>query len=152
MLKKIFLLLALLLFSLSAKAQLNYNESYNPEQNLQEYFQEANPNYNKSIIYVFYNDNPCETCPQAMEMIEQVYNQNYQGIYNLILINYQDDQEYNFIETYNLSKSLEVVLVKVDDGATFGYNKVEGLQNMVFDPTGFNEFLQNRINTFLGNQ
>lgn len=152
MLKKIFLLLAVLLFSFNAKAQLVYNESYNPEQNLQEYFQEANPNYNKSIIYVFYNDNPCETCPQAIEMIEQIYNQNYQGIYSLILINYQDDQEYNFIETYDLSKALEVVLVRVNDGATFGYNKVDGLQNMVFDPSGFSEFLQNRINKFLGNQ
>lgn len=149
---KIFLTIIALLFSFNANAQAVYNESYNPQQNLQEYFSESNPNYNKSIIYVFYNNNPCQTCAQAIEMIEQVYNQYYSNQYSLLLINYQNDQEYNFIETYNLSQSLVVVLVKVDDGATFGYSKIEGLQDMVFDPTSFSEYLQNRINNFLGNQ
>lgn len=80
-------------------AELTYEGAYNPNQNLQEYFDEAYPNYDKPIIYVFFNNDPCFQCPQTIELIEQVYNRNYQNEYSLFLINYQNDDEYNFIET-----------------------------------------------------
>lgn len=132
-------------------AELTYEGAYNPNQNLQEYFDEAAPNYDKSIIYIFYNNNPCFQCPQAIEMIEQVYNEYYKDQYSMFIIDYENDDEYNFIETYNLSQPLEVVLVRVNDGATFGYKKLDNLQNQLSDPTSFSENLQNQINDFLGN-
>ena len=67
----------------------------------------------------------------------------------MFLINYQNDDENNFIETYQLSQPLEVVLVRVDDGASFGYKKVENLQNMTSDPVSFNDYLSNQITDYL---
>ena len=40
----------------------------NENQTLQEYFEAAYPHYDKSIIYVFYNNNYCYGCPQAIAM------------------------------------------------------------------------------------
>ncbi len=131
--------------------QLTYEGEYNSNQNLSEYFAEAYPNYNKPIIYVFFNNDPCYQCPQTIELIEQVYNQNYQNEYSLFEINYENDNEYNFIETYNLSQPLEVVLVNVEDGEALGYKKLENLENQISDPTSFSENLQYQINSFFGN-
>lgn len=133
-------------------AELTYEGGYNPNQNLEEYFQEAYPNYDKSIIYVFYNNNECYACPKTIEMIEQVYNQYYQNQYSLFIINYQNDNEYNFIETYNLSQPLEVVMVQVNDGATSGYKKIENisaLEEETSDPVSFSKDLRYQIDNFL---
>lgn len=85
-------------------------------------------------------------------MIEQVYNNNFADRYNIFLINYANDQENDFIQTYNLTQPLEVVLVQINDGASFGYRKLENLQDMTSDPVSFNDYLVNQINNFLGNQ
>lgn len=108
-----------------------------PEPESAGYFDEAYPNYDKPIIYVFFNNDPCFQCPQTIELIEQVYNRNYQNEYSLFLINYQNDDEYNFIETYDLNQPLEVVLVDVADGQSIGYKKLENLQNQISDPGQF---------------
>lgn len=150
MLKIFWSFLILVAIALPLHAELYYEGGFNPDQNLQEYFSEAYPNYNKSIIYIFYNDEPCYSCPQAIAMIEDVYDKYYSQKYSLFIINYQDDREYNFIENYNLEEPLEVVLVKVDDGATFGYKKLENLQNQISDPVSFSENLRYQINSFLG--
>lgn len=140
----------MLALALPLHAQLNYQGEYNSNQNMQEYFSEAYPNYDKSIIYIFFNNNQCYQCPETIAMIENVYNQNYASEYNLFVINYQNDQEYNFIQTYNLSQPLEVVLVQVDDGQTLGYKKLENLQNNISDPETFSRDLRYQINSFLG--
>lgn len=135
-------------------AELTYEGGYNPDQNMEEYFQEFQPDYNKSIIYIFYNNEPCDACPQTIAMIEDVYNQYYSDQYSLFIINYQNDQEYNFIETYNLSQPLEVVLVRVDDGQTFGYKKLQdipALASEVSDPNSFSRDLRYQIDGFLQN-
>lgn len=147
----IYFFVCLLVLSLPARAQVENTDGY-LSQPLQEYFDEANPNYDKSIIYVFFNNEPCYTCAQAISMIEQVYNNNFADRYNIFLINYTNDQENDFIQTYNLTQPLEVVLVQINDGASFGYRKLENLQDMTSDPVSFNDYLVNQINNFLGNQ
>src|SRR5574344_1115327 len=101
------ILWAILLVSaiiLPLRAELTYESGYIPNQSLQEYFNEAYPNYNKSIIYVFFNsDMSCYNCPQTIDMIEKVYDEYYQNLYSFFIIDYANDQEYNFIETYNLT-------------------------------------------------
>lgn len=149
--RKILLIIGMLLFSFSAKANLVYQGAYNPNMNLQEYFSAEDEDYSKSIIYVFFNNNPCYECPQTIELIEQIYNQNYADEYSLFLINYQNDQEYNFIATYNLSQPLEVVMVRVNDGAAFGYKKIENLQNQISDTVSFENYFKSQVNSFLGN-
>ena len=137
---------------LPLRAELSYQGEYNPDTPLQEYFQEAYPNENKSIIYVFYNDTnmTCENCPQTISLIEQVYDNNYQNDYNLFVIDYGNDDEYNFISTYQLSKPLEIVLVRINDGAEFGYKKLEGLNYRISDPLNFADELKFQIDSFLG--
>lgn len=137
---------------LPLRAELTYQGGYDPEISLQEYFDRAYPQPEKSIIYVFYNDvnMTCQNCPQTIDLIEQVYNNNYQDSYNLYVIDYGNDQEYNFIQTYQLSQPLEVVMVRVDDGATFGFKKLENLNYQTSDPLSFADNLKFQINSFLG--
>lgn len=136
----------------SVCAQLpQYQGEYNPNQTLQEYFTAEDENYNKSIIYVFYNNNYCYGCPQAMNMLEELYQSEYADKYSLFMIDYQNDDEYNFIATYNLTRPLEVVLVKIEDGNALGYEKIEDLQNKISDKTSFDNFVRYKIESFLGN-
>ncbi len=149
--RNIYTFILALFISFPAVAQVENTDGYMSSQGLQPYFNENNPNYDKSIIYIFFNNQPCYECAQAIEMTEQAYNQNFIDTYNMFMINYENDNENNFIETYQLSQPLEVVLVKVDDGADFGYKKIEGLQNMTTDPVSFNEYFVEQVNNFLNN-
>ena len=142
-------LLSLIISTFNSYAQVEPMDGYMPSQGTQEYFNISENNYNKSIIYVFFNNEPCYTCAAAIEMIENLYNSEFSEDYNMFMINYQNDDENNFIETYQLSQPLEVVLVRVDDGASFGYKKVENLQNMTSDPVSFNDYLSNQITDYL---
>ena len=150
--KKIIFVLFMSLISQSAKAQLfQYQDINGPQQALQEYFAESDANRNKSIIYIFYNNNPCYGCPQAMSMLENLYQKYYATQYSLFMIDYQNDNEYGFVDAYNLTQPLEVVLVRINDGAAFGYQKIENLQNQISDTISFEEYVRYRIDSFLGN-
>ena len=118
----------------------------------EEYFQDQNHNPDKSLIYVFFNNAPCPTCPQAIEMIEDVYNQNYLNNYGFYIINYGEDSNLGYIETYGLSNPLEVVMVSVDNGEVQGYQKIEGLQNMTPNPQGFDQYFTTQVNGYLGGE
>lgn len=148
---KILLILGLL-FAVPAHAQqLQYEGAYNPDTPLAEYFSEEDGNYKKSIIYIFYNNENCYGCPQTIAELENVYNQYFRSAYSLFIINYQEDEEYNFAEAYHLTEPLTVVLVKVSDGASMGYEKLDNLQNQIYDPTSLKEYFRYRVNSFLGN-
>ena len=103
-------------------------------------------------IYIFFNNQPCPNCPQAIEMIEEVYNQNYLNNYDLFLINYAEDTNSGFIEEYNLTNPLEVVMVDVENATPIGFQKIEGLQNMTNNPTAFNQFFTTQVNGYLENE
>ena len=144
--KKILLGITLLLCANCVSAQDNMLQTENQEQ----YFQANNQNPDKSIIYVFFNNQPCPTCPQAIDMIEEVYNQNFLNNYSLFLINYGEDSNAGFIQTYGLSNPLEVVMVDVENGQAQGYQKMEGLQDMTSAPQAFNEYFITQVNGYLG--
>ena len=114
----------------------------------QNYSSAISSSYSKSTIYVFFNNEPCSECANAIDLIEQFYNQNFINKYNLFLINYQNDNEYTFTQRYNLSQPLEVVLSRFDDGFPFGYQKIENLQYMTSDPISMEKYFVERINTF----
>lgn len=144
--KKFLLGIALLLCANCATAQDNMLQMENQEQ----YFQDNNQNPDKSIIYIFFNNQPCPTCPQAIDMIEEVYNQNFLNNYSLYLINYGEDNNSGFIQTYGLSNPLEVVMVDVENGQVQGYQKIEGLQDMTSAPQAFNEYFTSQVNGYFG--
>lgn len=118
----------------------------------EQYFQANNQNPDKSIIYIFFNNQPCPNCPQAIDMIEEVYNQNFLNNYSLFLINYGEDDNAGFVQTYGLSQPLEVVMVDVENGEFQGYQKIEGLQDMTPNPQAFNEYFVTQVNGYLGNE
>ncbi len=142
-----FLFALLMLTALPAAAQVQETDGYMPDA-----YQNADrTDYDKSIIYIFFNNEPCYTCAAAIEMLENTYNRNFINEYNMFMINYQNDDENNFIQTYSLSKPLEVVLVRVDNGAAFGYRKIENLQDMTTDPVSLQEYFVSQVNDFFGN-
>ncbi len=147
---KIFLLFALL-WSMPLQAQLAETDGYMPAQVMPEYLEEDRTNYDKSIIYIFFNNEPCYTCASAIAMLESFYNQNFIDEYNLFLINYQNDNETDFIDMYGLSEPLEVVLVRVDDGGAFGYRKLTNLQDMISDPVSMEDYFVQQVDNFLEN-
>lgn len=117
----------------------------------EEYYQRLDASPDKSQIYIFFNNEPCSKCPQAIEMIEEIYNQNYLNNYELFLINYAEDTNSDFIEKYNLTNPLEVVMVDVENATPVGYQKIEGLQNMTNNPEAFNQFFITQVNAYLQN-
>ena len=142
------------LICLSSNASAQFTEleqNYTGTDAINEYFAASPHNRNKSIIYVFYNNNPCPACPQTIDLIEKIYNSYYSNDYSLFLINYQALSEYNYTESYNLRHPLEVVLVRVNDGAVFGYKKLLQLQEEISDPISFTENFRFQVNEFLGN-
>ena len=77
----ILLIFNLMLLNISNAYSQEIDDSFaNPNQAEAEYFAASPQNQNKSIIYIFYNNSPCESCPQTIELIEQIYNQYYQNI------------------------------------------------------------------------
>jgi len=63
---------------------------------IREYLQADEDNWNKSIIYVFYNNASCDACAAAMGMIYNIYEQNYSGQYSYFEINYADPENITF--------------------------------------------------------
>ena len=87
----------------------------------------------------------------TIDLIEKIYKSYYADNYSLFIINYQAENEYNFIETYQLRQPLEIVLVRINDGAVFGYQKIRKLQEEIYDPISFTQNFKFRVNEFLGN-
>lgn len=135
----------------SAYANLNYEGGFNPNLDFQQYVEAAYPKPQKSIIYIFTNNNPCyEECQKTLSLIRQVYDDNYANVYDFQEINYETDKEYNYVQAYNLYRPLEVVLVRAADGETLGYKKLDNLENQISDPYSFSQTLEYQIDNYLG--
>ena len=71
------------------------------------------------IIYVFFNNEPCDSCLEAIQNIEQSYNNNgWQGQYNFSMINYEEEEaagNYANVDNYNLYQPLSIVLQDVNE-------------------------------------
>lgn len=150
--KKIFLAAAFLIAASDTvqAEQLIYEGSYNPDLSFQQYVEQAYPKFQQSIIYVFTSNNQCYGCPQTVSLLQRYYNELYTNIYDFQVINYQQDQEYNYTQAYNLSEPLDIVLVKIEDGEQTGYKKLHNLRFQYDDPISFKETFENDVNSYLG--
>ena len=142
---------AIMLWHNTSASELIYEGGYNPNMNLEQYIETAYPKPQRSIIYIFTNNQPCYGCPQTINLIQRYYNELYNNIYDLQIINYEQDREYNYIQAYQLSKPIEIVLVKVQDGEQTGYKKLYNLQFQYDDPMSFKETFVNDVNSYLQN-
>ncbi|MBQ2811271.1 MAG: hypothetical protein IJF12_03780, partial [Alphaproteobacteria bacterium] len=70
--------------------------------------------------------------------------------YSMFVINYQEDNEYDFATAYNLTSPLAIVLVKIQDGQALGYQKISNQQNMLSLWQDYILYLRQQIDNYLG--
>ncbi len=143
----IFLFLGFALFVLESKAQFIDSSGDTPY--IRQYVEENENNWNKSIIYVFYNNSPCAHCAEAMGQLFNIYQQNYKDELSYFEINYQEQGEFAFTTAYMLEQPLSVVLVRINDGMSRGFYKIENPQQWLPDQIFFTEQITTAINNFL---
>lgn len=149
MLKKIGLFLVAFGVMKAAPAEAQYVNLSGNNPYINEYVEANEDNWNKSIMYVFYSDTPCPMCAQAMGMIYDIYEQYYTNQFSFFEIDYSDEDEYGMRDSYNLSQPLSVVLVRINDGLSRGYYKIDNLQYFANEPEYFKERLTSEVNDFL---
>lgn len=134
-----------LFYAVPALAQFNgyygdngqYNQNYSPN--------------GKPIIFLFYNNEPCDSCDEAMYNIQQAFANNWQGVYNLEMINYEEEEaqgDYTYADAYNLYAPLVMVLQDVNSNGRFtNYLKIPyDMDN--FTPYTFQEVMMSEVPTF----
>lgn len=105
----------------------------------------------KPEAVIFYNSaNTCETCAETINRLISVLRKNYRGQMHAYLIDTARHPE--FIRTFKLRGPLNLVLIRISDGASFGYAKLAGLQNETDDKTVFAEIITEKIANFLNLQ
>lgn len=103
----------------------------------------------KPEALIFYNSaNPCEDCDKAINLTIKILRQNYLDKIHTYLINLNQHPE--FISVFQLQGPLALVIVRIDDGASFGYRKLESLQSRIISPSDYQTELTEFINNFLG--
>lgn len=149
MLKKIYLLLTAFIITgvFSANAQYVNLQGNNPD--ITEYVQANQENWDKPIMYVFYSNQPCPLCSQAMGMIYNIYEEYFLNQFSYFEIDYTDEDEFGMQMSYNLNQPLSVVLVHISDGMSRGYYKIDNPQYWVQNPQYFKQRLLSQINNFL---
>ena len=142
------LLCAAIILSAAFTARAQYINSSGGNSFIRQYVEQSEDNWNKPIIFVFYNNGPCENCPQAMHMIYDVYQQYYADQYSYFEIDYAEDGENQFAVDYDLFAPLSIVLVDINDGMARGYEKIDNPQQWLDVPRFFEDKLTTRINNF----
>lgn len=103
----------------------------------------------KPEALIFYNSaNPCENCEKAINLTINILRQNFSGKLHAYLINLNQHPE--FITAFKLKGPLSLVIVRIDDGASFGYTKLESLQTRITSTQDYKRELIEFINNFLG--
>lgn len=98
---------------------------------------------------IFYNSaNTCENCDNAIRLLETTLKNNYEGQMHAYLIDIEKHPE--FISAFSLSGPLTLVIIRISDGAAFGYKKLTGLQSIATEPRIFSHKVTEFINNFLG--
>lgn len=102
-----------------------------------------------SEVIIFHNSaNTCENCNTAINMIINVLKNNYKNKIHAYLINVQNHPE--FISAFKLKGPLNLVVIRISDGASFGYQKLTGLQSETHSPNTLKRRITEFIDNFLG--
>jgi hypothetical protein len=139
-----------IIWGLSARAQPLYEGGVPADAPIGAYFAAAYPKRDKSIIYVFYDDEPCDLCAQTVALTKEIYERYYARLYDFAVINRQTDTEYDFTAAYRLNAPLSIVFVRQADGEGFGYKKIDNPQNFYEAPEDYTRYLVGQINDYLG--
>ncbi len=89
-------------------------------------------------------------CPQTINSIYNVWQNNFADLYDYFEINYFQDQEYNFIQNYQLRAPLSIVLQNVNNGVMTNWVKIDNPQTGYLPSPIYKERLISDINNFFG--
>lgn len=100
-------------------------------------------------VIIFYSSaNRCETCHDTIDRLISVLKENYNGKLHAYLIDTARHPE--FISAFKLKGPLNLVVIRISDGASFGYRKLSGVQSLSQNPKPFSRRITEFINNFLG--
>ena len=110
----------------------------------------TNPqNQTRSEALIIYNsDNPCENCTKARKMLSALLKQHYSDNLTIYHINLAFHPE--FAPAFEIHAPLTLVIIRISDGAAFGYEKLAGIQSLADNTSIFThritEFIENFLN------
>ncbi len=105
----------------------------------------------KPEAIIFYNTaNITPRINQAISLISTILTANYTTEIQAYLINIEQHPE--FISAFNLSEPLTLVLIRISDGAAFGYENITDLTDGIDDIPSYTQMLTEKIDNFLSIQ
>ena len=128
---------------------LQYNSFSTANSFINQYVTENPESANKPFVFLFYNNFPCETCPQTMAAIYQLIETKYPDKVNLFEIDYAEPGEFNFELDYQLDQPLTMVMVPVHNGQAMGYEKIENPQLFFGDSYYFTGQISDALDNLL---
>lgn len=105
----------------------------------------------KPEAIIFYNSaNFTPRINQAISLIITILTARYVKKMHAYLINIEQHPE--FISAFNLSEPLTLVLIRISDGAAFGYERITDLTDGIDDIPSYTQMLSEKIDNFLSIQ
>ena len=115
---------------------------------LQELYINPTTQKKPEVLLLYNSANPCENCEKAISLTIDILRRNYIGKLHLYLIDLAHHPE--FIATFQIKGPLTLVVIRISDGAAFGYTKLEALESRIISPELYQTELKSFINNFLG--
>ena len=107
-----------------------------------------NPHTQKPEVIIFYNSaNTCETCNYTINQIIKILKENYSKKILAYLININTHP--SFIKPFKLEGPLNLVVIRISDNASFGYQKISNPQSSISDLISFKQRIIAFIDNFL---
>mgnify|MGYP002854773972 CR=1 FL=1 len=146
----LFSIILALMIEIPIYSGLSQYNNFSTANNFINQYRTENPeNADKPFVFLFYNNFPCETCPQAMAEIYQIIETKYPDKVNLFEIDYSEPGEYNFEIDYMLDQPLTMVMVPIQNGQPMGYEKIENPQLFLNDNYYFTTEISNALDNLL---
>jgi len=99
-------------------------------------------------VILYNSQNPCENCNKTIDMIINVLRTNYHHKLRAYMVDISKEPQ--FASAFHTDAPLTFVIIRISDGAAFGYEKLTGLQSQIADSQAFNRHIIKFINNFLG--
>lgn len=114
---------------------------------LEEVYTNPPPNSLSQALIIYNSANPCYKCDQTITALNNILNTKYQNRLNTHLINIQSNPQFG--DFFHIDAPLTLVIIRINDGAAFGYRKLTGLQSEIDDLSRLTERIEQFINNFL---
>lgn len=140
---------------LSGQASAQYINSSGDNPAIREYEQEMREMYpndpamlNRGIMYIFYDGENCANCAPIVKELYDVYAINYEADYAAFEIDYTQDYGVNFQSIYDLTQPVSVVLVQINNGMAWGYQKIDNLYQYAGNLQQMRQIFMEQVNNF----